>query len=441
MSTSSDCMDEYNVTSGNSSSYNNAYRTRDEDLAQLEIALMGVCFGVAFVGNMAVLIVLLLRRQKITRMYYFILHLSLADLSVAFLNVLPQMIWDITWRFKGNDFLCKTVKFCQVFSIYLSAWILVMMCYDRMMAICYPLNSYSWRGRRCQVMILTAWIISILCSLPQIFVFSQQQILPGVFDCWASFIEPWGSKMYVAWFAFSIYLFPLILQIFSYSKVIQTVWKVIRLKENGALKIKPGGKASVVQRSRNSLSRKSTVSQSSLPILNARSSVGRTTHSTYRRVYNRTKLLTVKLTAVVIVCYIVCWSPFIFALLWTTFFPELSNLTSSSEKLFAILLLLANLNSCTNPWIYLFFSLRKYVRCQANWSRLSRRGAGTPGRSAGSTFSHNSEVQEEEGGAEETRPHRPHYHTMNPFQRRKDIFGISLAIVNSREDVNAVVRL
>ena len=33
----------------------------------------------------------------------FIMHLSIADLLVAFFNVLPQMAWDITYRFQGTE--------------------------------------------------------------------------------------------------------------------------------------------------------------------------------------------------------------------------------------------------------------------------------------------------------------------------------------------------
>ena len=40
-------------------------------------------------------------------MHILIAHLSLADLFVAFFEVLPQLIWDITFRFYGNDFTCK----------------------------------------------------------------------------------------------------------------------------------------------------------------------------------------------------------------------------------------------------------------------------------------------------------------------------------------------
>ena len=33
-------------------------------------------------------------RTKVTRMYFFILHLSIADILTAFFTLLPEMIWD-----------------------------------------------------------------------------------------------------------------------------------------------------------------------------------------------------------------------------------------------------------------------------------------------------------------------------------------------------------
>lgn len=77
--------------------------TRDESLAQAEIATLAVIFTVTVVGNVLVLLALWTRtryagRRKMSRMYFFILHLSLADLITAFFNVLPQLAWDITFR-------------------------------------------------------------------------------------------------------------------------------------------------------------------------------------------------------------------------------------------------------------------------------------------------------------------------------------------------------
>ena len=76
-------------------------------------------------------------------MYFFIFHLSVADLVVAFFNIFPQMVWDITWRFQGNDVGCKTVKFLQVFALYLSTWVLVMMVRREISYLTVLLKIYS----------------------------------------------------------------------------------------------------------------------------------------------------------------------------------------------------------------------------------------------------------------------------------------------------------
>lgn len=76
---------------------------RDESLARIEIATLAVIFVVTVIGNATVLLALWTRkryagRKKLSRMYFFILHLSVADLVNAFFNVLPQLAWDVTYR-------------------------------------------------------------------------------------------------------------------------------------------------------------------------------------------------------------------------------------------------------------------------------------------------------------------------------------------------------
>lgn len=75
---------------------------RDEYLARWEIAVLTSIFLVTIIGNVLVLLALYARRhyqrRKFTRMYFFILHLSVADLLTGLLDVLPQLAWDITFR-------------------------------------------------------------------------------------------------------------------------------------------------------------------------------------------------------------------------------------------------------------------------------------------------------------------------------------------------------
>jgi hypothetical protein len=65
-------------------------------------------------------------------MYFFILHLSIADVLTAFLTLLPELVWTFTYpRFYGGNLVCKAVKYAQVLGPYLSSYTLVMTAVDR----------------------------------------------------------------------------------------------------------------------------------------------------------------------------------------------------------------------------------------------------------------------------------------------------------------------
>ncbi|GFS11177.1 annetocin receptor [Elysia marginata] len=115
---------------GLNSSANNTL-DRDENVALIEVSVSATILCLAIVGNVCVLISLANRRKRLSRMHLMILHLSLADLFVAFFNVLPQLAWDITYRFEGGQFLCVAVKYCQVVAMYASSYVLLATAIDR----------------------------------------------------------------------------------------------------------------------------------------------------------------------------------------------------------------------------------------------------------------------------------------------------------------------
>ncbi|KAI8776010.1 cephalotocin receptor 2, partial [Biomphalaria glabrata] len=75
---------------------NGSHSDRDEGLAVIEVTVSATILFLAVAGNGCVVISLANRRKRLSRMHLMILHLSLADLFVAFFNVLPQLAWDIT---------------------------------------------------------------------------------------------------------------------------------------------------------------------------------------------------------------------------------------------------------------------------------------------------------------------------------------------------------
>ncbi|XP_064597927.1 cephalotocin receptor 2-like [Liolophura sinensis] len=319
------------------------HKTRDEELAKIEIAVLAIILVLAIFGNTCVLLALSRKRTNVSRMHIFIMHLSIADLLVAIFNVLPQMLNDITFRFQGNDSLCRFVKYMQVVVIYLSTYVLVMTAVDRYRAICFPLSNHSWTARRVHLMVVGAYFIAFTLSTPQLFLFHYGRTVTGEMDCLANFDPFWLVNVYVTWFTAAVYIVPLLILTFAYGSICYTVWLRSRQQKSAS------HPAKVIHE----VQYKSTAStlNSAAEISNRvhRKDVHPRSHSC--RGFSRAKIKTIKLTFVVILAYVICWSPFFISQLWWLYDE------SVAEKQYAvIMMLLASLNSCCNPWIYLAFS-------------------------------------------------------------------------------------
>jgi hypothetical protein len=95
----------------------------DQQLRLVEQIVLATIFISALIGNVLVLIVVLTTRHgRTTRMAFFILHLTIADLLVAFFSVLPMFIWKSTSTFYGGDFICRIITFLMLTSTYISVY-------------------------------------------------------------------------------------------------------------------------------------------------------------------------------------------------------------------------------------------------------------------------------------------------------------------------------
>ncbi|XP_035242799.1 vasopressin V2 receptor isoform X1 [Anguilla anguilla] len=183
-------------------------RTRDPALARAEIGVLALILALTTLGNGFVLWILLRRRRNLAPMHLFMVNLCVADLVVAFFQVLPQLVWDITEHFQGPDALCRTVKYLQIVGMFASSYMIVAMTVDRHYAICFPLQAYRGGASRWNTPLVVAWGLALLLSLPQAFIFSRSEVSPGVFECWGHFVEPWGLKAYVTWMTVAVFVLP-----------------------------------------------------------------------------------------------------------------------------------------------------------------------------------------------------------------------------------------
>ncbi|XP_018610486.2 arg8-vasotocin receptor-like [Scleropages formosus] len=326
---------------------------RNEQVAQIEITVLSVTFAVAVMGNLSVLLALHNTKKKTSRMHLFVKHLSLADLVVAFFQVLPQLCWEITFRFYGPDFLCRIVKHLQVLGMFASTYMMVMMTLDRYIAICHPLKTLQQPTRRSYAMIAGTWLCSLVLSTPQYFIFSLSEIQngSGVYDCWGHFVEPWGVKAYITWITSGIFLVPVVILVISYGFICRSIWMNIRYKTKTKKKKKKSASGAACKSS---------------------GLVGKSSVSSVTTI-SRAKLRTVKMTFVIVLAYIVCWAPFFIVQMWSVW-DENFSWHDSENTAVTLSALLASLNSCCNPWIYMVFSghlLRDFALCLP-WRQASR---------------------------------------------------------------------
>uniref|UniRef100_H3B085 Arginine vasopressin receptor 2b, tandem duplicate, 1 n=2 Tax=Latimeria chalumnae TaxID=7897 RepID=H3B085_LATCH len=293
---------------------------RDNKLAMIEIAVLSLIFFCASATNSILLMTLWKRRKQVSRMHVFVLHLCLADLVVAFFQVFPQLFWDITERFIGPDIVCRLIKYLQIVGMFASTYMIVVMTLDRYQAICNPMVTFQRRRTRWNIPICIAWTISLIGSLPQVFIFSKVEILPGVFDCWAHFLEPWGLKAYITWTALVVFILPTLIVIVCQVRIYRAIQTNLYIKTH--------------QDSENT--KKTTLPSRASSVAGV----------------SKARIKTVKMTVVIVVAYIACWAPFFTVQLWSVW----DHNAPKETAVFTILMLLANLNSCTNPCIYLFFS-------------------------------------------------------------------------------------
>uniref|UniRef100_A0A665VXE7 Vasopressin V2 receptor n=1 Tax=Echeneis naucrates TaxID=173247 RepID=A0A665VXE7_ECHNA len=311
-------------------------RARDLGLARAEIAVLGLVLALTTLGNSFVLWVLLRRRKHNAPMHVFMVNLCVADLVVALFQVLPQLIWDITERFQGPDLLCRSIKYLQIVGMFASSYMIVAMTVDRHHAICCPLQAYRGGAvSRWNTPVMVAWGLALILSIPQVFIFSRSEVAPGEFECWGHFAESWGLKAYVTWMTVAVFLLPALIITICQIRIFREIHNNIYLnfkKED--------------ERARERGRRGATNAMSK----------------------------TVRMTLVIVLVYTICWSPFFIVQLWAAWDPE----PPDQGVAFTILMLLASLNSCTNPWIYTAFSssvsreLQNLLNC---WSRPGRRGS------------------------------------------------------------------
>ncbi|XP_034191081.1 crustacean cardioactive peptide receptor isoform X2 [Osmia lignaria lignaria] len=265
-----------------------------------QFTVLWLLFAMIVVGNIAVLIGLLWGKRRKTRMDFFIKQLAFADLLVGLISVLTDIIWRTTVTWHAGNVACKLIRFMQAVVTYSSTYVLVALSIDRYDAITRPMN-FTGRWWRARALVIGAWSLSALFSVPIIFLYEEKRI-------------QW--RIYMSLVSFTLFIAPALIIGGCYAVIVATIWS-----QGGALRQGP---------------------------------TRDTRRASSRGLIPRAKVKTVKMTLVIVFVFILCWSPYIvFDLLQVYgYVPE----TQTNIAVATFIQSLTPLNSAANPIIYCLFS-------------------------------------------------------------------------------------
>ncbi|XP_017281360.1 putative gonadotropin-releasing hormone II receptor [Kryptolebias marmoratus] len=287
--------------------------------AQVRVIVTFILCGVSTLCNLSVLWAANRHKRK-SHVRMLIINLTTADLLVTFIVMPVDATWNITVQWLAGDLACRFLMFLKLLAMYSCAFVTVVISLDRQSAILNPL-AISMAPKRNRMMLMVAWIMSALLSVPQMFIFHNVTITyPANFtQCTTrgSFDTHWQETAYNMFTFCCLFLLPLAIMIICYTRIF------IRISKH------------MTKQSLSSDEPHLRCSKNNIP---------------------KARMRTLKMSIVIVISFIVCWTPYYLLGLWYWFFPD--DLEGKvSHSLTHILFIFGLFNTCLDPIIYGLFTI------------------------------------------------------------------------------------
>ncbi|XP_013406331.1 gonadotropin-releasing hormone receptor isoform X2 [Lingula anatina] len=309
-------------------------------MSLIKTILFGIFLLISVVGNTLTLVQVYRMRRRKSTINTLVFLLASADLMVSFFVMVTEMTWTITVQWLAGTFMCKLMKYLEVFGFYLSTYTVVIISLDRCCAILDPLR----RNRapdRVRAMIIVAWILSALFSIPQAIVFTVEKApFAGIdyYQCvtFTILTQKWQEQLYAILTIITTFILPLLTMIIAYALIFLAITRTSKDFQEESSDVSRGHVRSQLLR--------------------------------------KAKTKSLIMTTIIVVAFIVCWSPYYIFWLWHTFNTQ-SSQDNDSNTVGTWVFFFGMANSMVNPMIYGAFhicrsqrpivhALLDYVRCR-----------------------------------------------------------------------------
>ncbi|XP_003705682.2 corazonin receptor [Megachile rotundata] len=304
----------------------------------LKVIVLAVMAFLSFVANVATIWSIARNRRRQhswSAIYTLILHLAVADLLVTVFCIGGEAMWSYSVQWIWGNLACKMFKFLQVFSLYLSTFVLVLIGVDRFVAVRYPMKGLN-TAHRCIRLVAVAWILSFVLATPQIIIFhvARGPFIEEFTQCVTHgfYTETWQEQLYVSLSLFFMFLLPLAILITTYVSTIITISRSERMF-------------------------KLELTNNNMYHMNGNININR------RKLMHRAKVKSLRISVVIVAAFVLWWTPYYTMMIILMFLNPDKRL---SEELQSGIFFFGMSNSLVNPLIYGAFHL---------WPRRNRQSS------------------------------------------------------------------
>ncbi|KAM3961681.1 neuropeptide receptor A28 [Aphomia sociella] len=284
------------------------------------VAVYSALLVTGAIGNVGVFATLMKSRRRKSRVNLLMTHLAIADMIVTFIVIPLEIGWRTTNAWLAGNLACKFFLVLRAFGLYLSSNVLVCISVDRFFAILYPLRLAIAR-KRSKMMLSFAWMIALLCSLPQSLVFRvmQHPRVPDFQQCvsFEAFTTQQQEFAYNLFCLCAMYFLPLMIITVCYACIFYEISK--NSKENSEKYHQTDHSRVLLRRS------------DQRPLARAR-----------RR--------TLRMTVTIVTVFACCWLPYATMTIW--YMVDRHSAQHVAARVQDLFFIMAVSNSCMDPLVY-----------------------------------------------------------------------------------------